>query len=49
MWKNEHPSIKVKTLPEAIYEKLLERGKNFDIEKLALSKYKEHLPNQRLI
>ncbi len=40
LWREEHPSVKIKTLPQALSENLIERGKNFDIERIALDKYR---------
>ena len=42
-WTNTRKGVKVKLLPEAVAEKLIEIGKDFDIERISVQKYFEHI------
>ena len=41
-WSNTRKGVSVKQLPEAVAEKLIEIGKDFDIERIAVQKYFEY-------
>ena len=41
-WNNQRKGVRVEKLPVAVAEKLIEIGKDFDIEKVAVQKYFEH-------
>ena len=43
MWEGKHPSVRIKTLPQAVSERLIEKGKAFEIENLALFKYQQKM------
>ena len=42
-WNHTRRGVRVKPLPEAVAEKLIEIGKDFDIERVAVQKYYEHI------
>jgi type I site-specific restriction endonuclease len=42
MWNGNHPSIAIKRLPDAVAEKLIESGKDFDVEKISPQQYTKH-------
>lgn len=41
-WTHNRKGVRVERLPEAVAEKLIEIGKDFDIERIAVQKYFEH-------
>lgn len=42
-WNHTRRGVQMKRLPEAVAEKLIEIGKDFDIERVAVQKYYEHI------
>ena len=42
-WNHTRRGVRVKPLPEAVAEKLIEIGKDFDVERVAVQKYYEHI------
>ena len=41
-WNHKRKGVRVESLPQAVAEKLIEIGKDFDIESIAVNKYFEH-------
>lgn len=41
-WNHQRKGVRVEKLPEAVAQKLVEIGRDFDIEKVAIQKYFEH-------
>ena len=41
-WNHQRKGVRVEKLPEAVAQKLIEIGRDFDIEKIAIQKYYEH-------
>lgn len=41
-WNHQRKGVRVERLPEAVAEKLIEIGKDFDIERIAIQKYFDH-------
>lgn len=42
MWNGQHPSVKIVSLPQAVANNLIERGRNFDVGHISLGKYKNY-------
>lgn len=45
LWGKSHPSVVIKTLPEAVAEKLIEKGKDFDLKMIRQKYYPAHTDN----
>jgi len=43
MWSGKYPAVEVRTLPQAIAEKLIEQSNTFSIEQISLEKYRQYL------
>lgn len=47
MWNGQHPSVKIVTLPQAVADDLIEKGRDFNVERISLARYKNyHKPPQ---
>lgn len=45
-WSHQRKGVRVENLPEAVAEKLIEIGKDFDIERIAIQKYFDHINSE---
>lgn len=45
-WSHQRKGVRVEQLPEAVAEKLIEIGKDFDIERIAIQKYFDHINSE---
>lgn len=46
-WENKKDGVKVVSLPEAVADKLIEESKHFDVDKIALNRYRNQAPSKK--